>query len=118
VEEDFRISLNRTPNSCSDFNGHVVGRSMEPKIPDGSYCVFRAPVEGTRHDRIVLVQLRNEIDPESGERYTVKRYSSEKTTNADGTWRQFRITLSPLNREYKPIELSTEDEGAVAVVAP
>lgn len=52
-----------------------------------------------------------------GERYTVKRYSSEKTTNADGTWRQFRITLSPLNREYKPIELSTEDEGAVAVVA-
>ncbi|MBU3679804.1 MAG: DUF1998 domain-containing protein [Candidatus Kapabacteria bacterium] len=99
------------------FVARVVGRSMEPNIPDGSYCVFRAPVEGTRQGKIVLVQLRKERDPESGERYTVKRYSSEKSTDADGTWRHVKVTLSPLNREFNTIELTPEDEGAVAVVA-
>ena len=30
------------------FVAHVVGRSMEPLIPDGSLCIFRAPVTGSR----------------------------------------------------------------------
>ena len=33
---------------------------------------------GTRQGRTVLVQLRDAADPETGERYTVKRYESEK----------------------------------------
>ena len=60
------------------FVAKVVGKSLEPRIPEGSYCVFSAPVEGTRHGRIVLVQLRDPVDPESGQRYTVKRYESLK----------------------------------------
>jgi hypothetical protein len=30
------------------FVSQVFGRSMEPLIPDGSYCVFRGDVAGTR----------------------------------------------------------------------
>jgi hypothetical protein len=30
------------------FVAQVVGKSMEPQIPDGSYCLFVAPVEGQR----------------------------------------------------------------------
>jgi type I restriction enzyme R subunit len=30
------------------FVAQVVGRSMLPTIPDGAWCLFRAPVEGTR----------------------------------------------------------------------
>ena len=41
------------------FVAQVVGKSMEPAIPDGSYCLFRAPVTGTRQGKIVLVQLRD-----------------------------------------------------------
>jgi SOS-response transcriptional repressor LexA len=99
------------------FVAQVVGKSMEPRIPDGAYCVFAAPVEGSRQGKIVLAQLRSERDPESGERYTVKRYESEKSTEPDGTWRHVTVTLHPLNRDFQPIVLTTEDEGSVTVIA-
>ena len=71
---------------------------------------------GTRQGRTVLVQLRDEVDPDTGERYTVKRYRSEKTDDEDG-WRHVRILLEPVNPVFTPIELETDDEGSVAVVA-
>jgi phage repressor protein C with HTH and peptisase S24 domain len=99
------------------FVAQVVGKSMEPRIPDGSYCVFAAPVEGTRQGKIVLVQLRDQADHESGERYTVKRYESQKETSADGTWRHTTVTLQPVNTDFAPIVLTTDDEGAIVVIA-
>jgi SOS-response transcriptional repressor LexA len=99
------------------FVAQVVGKSMEPRIPDGSYCVFSSPVEGDRTGKIVVAQLRSEVDPESGERYTLKRYQSEKSSEADGTWRHVTITLQPINPDFQPIVLTTDDEGSVAVVA-
>jgi SOS-response transcriptional repressor LexA len=99
------------------FVAQVVGRSMEPAIPDGSYCLFAAPVTGTRQGRTVLVQLRDDKDPETGERYTVKRYESEKIAAEGGTWRHVKITLKPNNPEFQPIELTCDDEGTVSVVA-
>ncbi len=99
------------------FVSKVVGRSMEPKIRDGSYCLFRSPVEGSRQGRIVLVQLQDSVDPETGSRYTVKRYRSAKEATPDGTWRHVRITLEPLNPDFEPIELVSDDEGSVTVIA-
>jgi SOS-response transcriptional repressor LexA len=99
------------------FVAQVVGKSMEPTIPDGSYCLFAAPVTGTRQGRTVLVQLRDDKDPETGERYTVKRYESEKMAAEGGTWRHVKITLKPNNPEFQPIELTCDDEGSVGVVA-
>ena len=61
------------------FAAQVVGKSMEPRIPDGSYCLFAGPVTGSRQGRTVLVRMRDKVDPETGERFTVKRYRSEKT---------------------------------------
>ena len=99
------------------FVAQVLGKSMEPTIPDGSYCLFASPVTGTRQGRTVLVQLRDSADPETGERYTVKRYESEKVASDDGTWRHVKITLRPNNPDYQPIELTCEDEGTVQVIA-
>jgi type I restriction enzyme R subunit len=98
------------------FVAQVVGKSMEPAIPDGSHCLFRAPVTGTRQGRIVLVQLRDTIDPDNGERYTVKRYLSEKVMDGD-SWRHARITLKPINPDFQPIELTGSEEGELQVVA-
>ena len=64
----------------------------------------------------MLVQLRDAVDPDSGERFTVKRYRSEKTDDEEG-WRHVSIVLEPNNPDFTPIELKTEDEGSVAVVA-
>jgi type I restriction enzyme R subunit len=98
------------------FVAQVVGKSMEPAIPDGAYCLFRAPVEGARDGRTVLVQLRDGIDPETGQRYTVKRYESEKAAKGD-SWRHERITLKPLNPDFEPMVLTGKDEGELQVIA-
>ena len=98
------------------FVAQVVGQSMEPAIPDGSYCLFASPVEGTRQGKTVLVQLRNATDPETGERYTVKRYESDKTEQSD-LWRHATITLRPINPDFKPIVLNEANEGQLQVIA-
>jgi SOS-response transcriptional repressor LexA len=99
------------------FVARAVGRSMEPKIYDGDYCVFRAKPEGSRQGKIVLVQYRGPADPETGGAYTVKRYSSRVVAEREGGWRHAEITLSPLNPDFRPITLTPEAEGDVAVIA-
>jgi SOS-response transcriptional repressor LexA len=98
------------------FVAQVVGKSMEPAIPDGSYCLFASPVSGTRQGKTVLVQLRDTTDPETGQRYTVKRYESEKIKDGNA-WRHARITLKPVNPDFAPIILTGADEGQLQVVA-
>ncbi len=62
--------------------------------------------------------MRDTADPESGERYTVKRYESGKAGGGDGSWRHTKITLKPLNPDFEPIVLTgAEDEGSLQVVA-
>ncbi|MDY7107964.1 MAG: DEAD/DEAH box helicase [Planctomycetota bacterium] len=99
------------------FVARIVGRSMEPRIPDGSYGLFRANLAGSRNGRIVLVQHHDISDPEHGGRYTVKRYRSEKVESEDGSWRHVRIVLEPFNAEFEPITLQVDDETEVAIIA-
>ncbi|MCF8128924.1 MAG: S24 family peptidase [Deltaproteobacteria bacterium] len=99
------------------FVAQVVGKSMEPGIPDGAYCLFSAPVTGSRQGSTVVVEMLDGADPETGESYTVKRYESQKVTSEDGTWRHVKIILKPDNPDFQPIELNCEGEGNVKVVA-
>ena len=88
------------------FVATVTGRSMEPVIPDGARCVFRAGVVGTRQGKLLLVENREESEA-GGERYTVKRYRSFKRAEGD-SWRHERIVLEPLNPEFEPWEIDPE----------
>lgn len=88
------------------FIAQVVGRSMEPEIPDGSLCVFRYQPTGSRRNRRVLVENYGD----STQRYTVKRYTSEKEYLEDGSFRHRRIILEPLNPEFDPWELEEGSE--------
>jgi phage repressor protein C with HTH and peptisase S24 domain len=99
------------------FVAQVVGRSMEPRIPDGSWCLFQAPVEGSRQGRIVLVQHRGIDDPETGGSYTVKRYRSEKGGDGAGSWRHAEIRLEPLNPGFSPLILRDVRDDELRVVA-
>jgi len=99
------------------FVARVTGKSMEPRIPDGAYCLFHGPVQGSRDGKTVLVRLRDEVDPETGERFTVKRYRSVKQPSDDGTWRHQTITLCPVNPDFQPIVLASDNEGRIDVVA-
>jgi SOS-response transcriptional repressor LexA len=93
------------------FVAHVVGRSMEPRIPDGSLCVFRGKVVGSRNGRLVLVMHYGE----AGEnRFTIKRYRSVKRQTEEGGWAHDKIILEPLNPEFEPWEL--EEDSPIKVV--
>ncbi len=98
------------------FVAQVVGKSMEPNIRDGAFCLFVAPVPGTRQGKTVLVQMREATDPESGERYTVKRYESEKAGTGD-SWQHTRISLKPINADFAPIVLTGSDDHDVQELA-
>ena len=98
------------------FIGRVVGASMEPKIPSGSWCLFRRSlVVGSRHRRILLVQFSSMTDSEHGGKFTVKMYHSEKRQAEDG-WRHDHIELRPLNPAYTPIHVTAEEAENLRIV--
>jgi uncharacterized protein len=102
------------------FVAQVVGESMNRRIPNGAWCLFRANPSGTREGKVVVVQHRSIEDAETGGRYTIKVYSSEKRAAEDGGWEHLRITLSPDSdrAEFVPIEIElAQGEDGVSVVA-
>jgi SOS-response transcriptional repressor LexA len=90
------------------FVAQIAGHSMEPRIPDGSLCVFRHGVTGSRHGRLVLVE---NLETAGNNRYTVKRYESEKKeSESEEAWRHARIRLESLNPEYPSWDLDPDEE--------
>ncbi len=89
------------------FVARIQGRSMEPQIPDGSLCVFRRGVVGSREGKLVLVEA---LGGGANDRYTVKRYRSEKTRHPDGSWSHQRNSLEALNPEFDSWDLSPEED--------
>lgn len=87
------------------FIAQVVGKSMEPTIADGSYCVFQKEKGGSRNGLVVLVESRQVVDPERSQKFTVKRYHSEKQYLDDDTWIHKKITLSPDNPDFRGREI-------------
>jgi len=88
------------------FIARIQGHSMEPRIPDGSLCVFRKNVVGSRNGRLVLVRNSELADDNQ---YTVKRYKSEKVEDAGG-FLQTRIRLESLNPAYPSWDLDEDPE--------
>jgi len=102
--EETPSGLHPTP---AMFVARIAGRSMEPRIPDGSLCVFRAGVTGSREGRLVLVEYDG---GGTNDRHTVKRYRSVKKQRPDGTWTHETIRLEPLNPEFTPWDLDPEED--------
>lgn len=101
------------------FVTQVVGESMNRRIPNGAWCLFKLNPAGTRHGKVVLVQHRDIQDTDTGGRYTVKIYESEKATFGDDSWQHTRIWLRPDTNVpgYKALEFDGEAAGELKVVA-
>ena len=100
------------------FIAKVVGKSMEPTISDGSYCIFRYEPQGSREGKVVLAEMMHELDPETNQKFTVKRYHSEKEySEEDGNWLHTRIILSPDNKDFENIILENASENKYKIVA-
>jgi SOS-response transcriptional repressor LexA len=94
------------------FVAHVVGRSMEPRIPDGSLNLFRFHPVGSRQGKILLIQRFGSVDETA--RYTVKRYTSRKVSTGEDQWQHEQIRLEPLNPEFSPWDVGLQDFAVVA----
>jgi phage repressor protein C with HTH and peptisase S24 domain len=94
------------------FAAHVVGRSMEPRIPDGSLNLFRFRPVDSRQNRILLIQRYGVLDETA--RFTVKRYTSKKVQTAEDQWRHERIRLEPLNPEFEAWDVEPQDFAVIA----
>ena len=110
-------SMNGRKISEEMFIARVVGKSMEPTIPDESWCLFRKERGGSRNGLIVLAESRQVKDPESGLAFTVKRYHSEKEDLGSGQWRHKRIILSPDNKDFKDIIIENVPGNNFRIVA-
>lgn len=94
------------------FVAHVVGRSMEPRIPDGSLNLFRLNPVGSRQNKILLIERFGEADKTA--RYTIKRYTSKKVQTSEDEWHHEQIRLEPLNPEFQSWDVEPQDFKVVA----
>jgi phage repressor protein C with HTH and peptisase S24 domain len=93
--EEVPRDLNVLPDM---FLAEIAGRSMEPRIADGSVCVFRHGVVGSRTGRLVLAESREITDMS---RYAVKRYRRLETG---------AVRLESLNPEYPTWDLEPDED--------
>jgi DUF2075 family protein len=112
VEPPFNIGVQKGYFICQVF-----GESMNKKIPNGSYCLFKRDEGGSRNGKIVLVESTNINDAEFGSGYTVKEYHSTKSISEE-EWSHESITLKPLSNrdDYSEIVLRDDDINDFRVV--
>ena len=102
------------------FVARISGKSMEPRIPDGSYCLFRMNPQGSREGKLVLAQQFG--SSQSGGAFSIKKYHSEKAPQrpagdddfGNAEWRHSRVRLISLNPLYPSWDLL---EGECRILA-
>lgn len=100
------------------FVARVLGESMNRRVPNGAWCLFKASPGGSRNGKVVVVQHESIQDPDFVGGVTIKRYESSKIENEDGTWEHQQITLHPESSAegYRSIVLDREDVEGLRVV--
>lgn len=99
------------------FVAQAIGKSMEPLVPDGSYCLFRPVTGGSKQGRKLLIWHAGVTDEETGGQYTLKVYQSQKSAFEDEGLQNAKVVLLPLNLDFDPIVLDAGEEGAVRAIA-
>lgn len=112
IELPFNIAVKEGFFVCQ-----VKGESMNKRIPNGSYCLFRKDEGGSREGKIVLVERLDYDDSDFGGAYTLKEYHSHKVEHEDG-WRHHSIVLKPLSEDasFKEIVLEEDESQSLKIV--
>ncbi|MBW0177286.1 DNA/RNA helicase domain-containing protein [Sediminibacterium sp.] len=98
------------------FACRVIGESMNKIIPNDSICLFEKYSGGTRNGKIVLVEMTDFTDSDTGSNYTVKEYASKKVESEEG-WKHEEIVLIPKSdKDYSVITLRDEETINLKVV--
>lgn len=107
IEPPFSISAKEGYFVC-----RVVGESMNRKIKNGSYCLFKKDPGGSRNGDIVLAESYMIDDPDFGKGYTIKEYHSQKSITDEG-WHHSSIILKPLSNDFDYQDIVLENDEIV-----
>ena len=98
------------------FIVRVVGRSMEPTLPDGAWTVFSPRVSDDPRGKVVIAQYGGLVDADTAASYTVKRFRAlPAPMGGDTPWSEVR--LEPDNRAFEPIVVRGERLHDLSIVA-
>jgi DUF2075 family protein len=99
------------------FVVRVCGESMNRRIPNGSWCLFRANPAGSRQGKVVIVSHQSIQDPDNGGSYTVKIYDSVKQ-ETDDSWIHQQINLHPDSNMpgFRTINIEVDDSSEFKVI--
>jgi SOS-response transcriptional repressor LexA len=117
-QKDFSLIEVSEKYATSDyFACQIIGESMNKVIPNGSICLFKKYMGGSRNGNIVLVENFDYQDPDFNSAYTVKTYSSEKIIDEDG-WQHTSIVLRPnsFDKSYESIIIDEESGAEMKVI--
>ena len=95
------------PFTKESFLVRIEGDSMEPGIPDGSICLFKKDLGGSRNGKTVLCRVSEQGGAPVA---VVKRYRSVRQANAEHLGEAEKIILSSSNPGYDDITLREGDE--------
>lgn len=98
------------------FAAQILGHSMIPTIPSGSLCLFKKYTGGPRDGKIMLIQHRGIKDPETGNKFVIKRYQRITPYSASSSGEHDSVTIHLLsdNPEYPPIVLKNIKEFEIS----
>jgi DUF2075 family protein len=119
ANEDFdwiELPLNITAKK-GYFVCQIIGESMNKRIENGSWCLFKQNPVGSREGKIVLAKHYDIQDSDFGAGYTVKSYHSEKNISED-SWFHESIVLKPLSYDssFEDIILSGDEINKLKIV--
>jgi superfamily II DNA or RNA helicase/HKD family nuclease len=117
-EKNYTLIEGPENRSFSDyFACRIIGESMNRVIPNGSICLFKPYLGGSRNGKIVLIERRDLQDPDFNSAFSIKTYSSEKKVTEDN-WEHLTIVLRPnsFDSSYKNIVITAEDASEMRII--
>ena len=108
-----RLKGARQSQLVGRFVAQVRGRSMTPAVPSGALALFRSPVVGPLEGRVIVAELRDHLDPETGGAYVLKRVGSVELRPRGGLQLQLRSD----NPEFAPLLVNADDANELRIVA-
>ncbi len=105
------VTVEGGPFPPDRFLVRAEGDSMEPRIPDGSLCLFQKDSGGSRKGKIVLCRMASFAG--SAPLTVIKHYQSRRAETPDSIGEAQEIVLSSLNPEHEPIELTEGQEFSI-----
>ena len=99
------------------FLCQVIGESMNKKVPNGAWCLFKRYSGGSRNGTIVLAQHHSFGDEGFGSGFTLKEYRSTKQQNQE-SWEHASIELIPysFDTSFETITLSYSESESFTII--